>query len=236
MMASELCEYKNQFGDECGNPAPFFYVIGDGGRQWRCHDHSDEVPAPVRRAPKTGDPIPGMKEPPFGNVDFGPPPHGPLEEVLQPTPIKEQLAEIARAEAEDERARQPVDWAPVPLTEDEMRPWPSERGQLASSPGGVKFDSQKVRHDLLSPAALDGLSRVLTYGAVKYEAHNWRKGIDWSRVQAALLRHMVAFMAGEDIDPESGLPHIDHVMCNAMFLSEFQKLSTGEDDRWQVGK
>ena len=107
---------------------------------------------------------------------------------------------------------------------------------LATSPGGVKFDAAKPRMDLLSTPALEGLALVLTYGAAKYEAHNWRKGLDWSRLTAAALRHLLAFQGGEDIDPESGLPHVDHALCCLMFLSEATKVPHGKDDRWKAGK
>lgn len=96
---------------------------------------------------------------------------------------------------------------------------------------GVKYDDTKLRFDLLSPAANAGLAAVLTYGATKYAARNWEKGMEWGRVYAALQRHLNAFWAGEDIDPESGLPHLDHAACCIHFLSHYQKLEVGEDDR-----
>lgn len=98
---------------------------------------------------------------------------------------------------------------------------------------GQRDNSGKPRLDLISPWALEGLAQILTYGANKYAEHNWRAGLSWSQTVASLMRHLVAFMRGEDMDPESGLPHIDHVLCNAMFLSEFQKLNRGVDDRWK---
>ena len=35
----------------------------------------------------------------------------------------------------------------------------------------------------------------------------------------SMMRHQIALMAGEEIDPESGKPHIGHIMANAMFYS-----------------
>lgn len=99
------------------------------------------------------------------------------------------------------------------------------------SSGALKYDSAKPMTDLLDPAALTGLAAVLTFGAKKYEAHNWRKGMKWSRLIAAMLRHLFAIMRGENIDPESGLPHIDHLGCCWMFLSNYMKTQTGTDDR-----
>ena len=99
---------------------------------------------------------------------------------------------------------------------------------------GKKHDKSKVRMELLSGPALVGLSHVLTFGAQKYAVHNWRKGFDWSRLLGAAMRHLIAFQSGEDIDPESGLPHIDHLACCVMFLSEHQKVKLGTDDRHTV--
>ena len=99
---------------------------------------------------------------------------------------------------------------------------------------GTKNDAEKPRMDLLDPLALEGLAKVLTFGANKYAAHNWRKGIANTRLIAAMLRHLFAIMRGEDVDPESGLPHIDHVGCCWMFLSNNMKTRPEMDDRWKV--
>ena len=83
---------------------------------------------------------------------------------------------------------------------------------------GMKFDSDKIRMDLLDSYAIEQLSAVLTFGAKKYAPNNWRKGIPKSRLIAALLRHTFAYLRGEDIDEESGLSHIAHAMCCCMFI------------------
>ena len=99
----------------------------------------------------------------------------------------------------------------------------------------MKFDGSKPRLDLVDSDALEGLATVLTFGAQKYAANNWRNGLAYSRVSAALLRHMSAIQKGEDIDPESGLPHIDHLGCCWMFLSNYMKHEQYKplDDRWK---
>ena len=99
-------------------------------------------------------------------------------------------------------------------------------------PSGTKFDKQKPRLDLLDWDALGGLAEVLTFGALKYDANNWRGGIVNSRLIASLLRHLSAIQRGEDVDPESGLPHIDHIGCNWMFLSNNYKHRPDLDDRY----
>ena len=97
---------------------------------------------------------------------------------------------------------------------------------------GVKFDSGKRRVDLVPTEAINALAEVLTAGAVKYGTHNWRKGMDWSRVYGAAQRHMLAFWGGDDIDEESGMPHLWHALTNIAFLVSYQALSVGRDDRW----
>lgn len=99
---------------------------------------------------------------------------------------------------------------------------------------GLKYDQDKPRMDLLDFDALEGLAKVLTFGANKYAAHNWRKGISYSRLSAAILRHLGAIQRGEDVDPESGLPHIDHLGCCWMFLSNMTKHRPDLDDRFKA--
>lgn len=98
---------------------------------------------------------------------------------------------------------------------------------------GTKHDQDKPRVDLLDPLFLVGVADVLGFGANKYNAHNWRGGIAYSRILGAILRHTFAIMRGEDIDPESGLPHVDHLGCSVMFLSNMMKTRPDLDDRWK---
>lgn len=105
-----------------------------------------------------------------------------------------------------------------------------------STEGGRKDDSEKPRMDLLDHKALVGVSEVLGFGARKYAAHNWRRGISYSRLIGAAYRHLGALNSGEDIDPESGLPHVDHLGCCIMFLSNLMKTRPDLDDRYKEKK
>jgi hypothetical protein len=96
---------------------------------------------------------------------------------------------------------------------------------------GRKDDAEKPRVDLLDPAALTEVAKVLTFGAKKYGEHNWTHGMAWHRPFAALLRHAWAFWRGEDNDPETGLSHMAHACCCAMFLLNYHMLKKGSDDR-----
>lgn len=99
------------------------------------------------------------------------------------------------------------------------------------SSAGLKYDAGKPSMSLIDREALIQLANVLDYGARKYSAHNWRKGIQWSRTIDAAIRHLVAFNDGEDMDPETGLNHIAHAMCNCMFLLNFYVNHKELDDR-----
>lgn len=87
---------------------------------------------------------------------------------------------------------------------------------------GTKFDDNKPTFDLLDVDFLEGIAAVLQFGAQKYDAHNWRKGIKYSRVFSALMRHMWAFWRGERLDMETQLPHLHHAACCLMFLCSYE--------------
>lgn len=83
---------------------------------------------------------------------------------------------------------------------------------------GIKHDQNKLRYDLINPVAQEEFVKVLTYGANKYAARNWEKGIDRDRLLAAAYRHISSYQKGEIKDPESSLLHIAHAICCLHFL------------------
>jgi hypothetical protein len=98
---------------------------------------------------------------------------------------------------------------------------------------GVKYDMGKAPMDLIDSHAMEQLAHVLGYGAQKYAKHNWRHGLEYSRLVAAVMRHITAFNRGEDLDPESGLSHSAHAMCCMMFLNWMEQNRPDMDDRWK---
>ena len=101
---------------------------------------------------------------------------------------------------------------------------------------GDRYNSGKRKWGLLSWLALTELVKVLEVGAAKYAPFNWAKGLSWTECYESLQRHLVAWMGGEDKDPETGLYHMAHVLCNAMFLVHFIVTGTGKDDRPTINK
>jgi hypothetical protein len=98
--------------------------------------------------------------------------------------------------------------------------------------GGIKFDENKTQLDLIPPALIEEVGKVMTLGAKKYAPYNWLKGMDFSRAYAAAQRHMNDWNKGEDNDPETGISHLAHAATCIGFLLEFQAQGLGNDDRF----
>ena len=87
-----------------------------------------------------------------------------------------------------------------------------------------KFDNGKLRWDLLPWNSVEQIVDVLTYGEDKYSEDSWKQVDDAeNRYFAALMRHLIAYKQGEDVDQESGRLHLAHVATNALFLLWFNK-------------
>ena len=108
----------------------------------------------------------------------------------------------------------------------------NRNGDLHSNNPPIVWPSSSDAGVAALPAkALLCVSRVYTYGARKYSEHNWRRGYKWSLSYDALMRHLLLWRDGHDIDEESSLPHLAHAVFHAFALSHFQLTCTGTDDR-----
>lgn len=97
---------------------------------------------------------------------------------------------------------------------------------------GRKNDSGKPPISLLDRDFIEGTANVMAFGAKKYDRYNWCGGIAHTRLVDAAMRHLVAYASGEDLDPESGLPHIDHAAASINMLRGNQRLHPELDDRY----
>lgn len=98
---------------------------------------------------------------------------------------------------------------------------------------GVKHDDGKAPLALLDADWIEGVAAVMGFGAKKYSANNWRAGLQVVRCLSAALRHIFKFIAGNDLDEESGLPHLDHAACCIMFARTMWKNRPDLDDRYK---
>ncbi len=125
---------------------------------------------------------------------------------------------------------------------------------------GRRYNAGKLKWSLLDWTSLRSMVKVLMYGAHKYSVfkdgsgnivtgaeispeaaeklelqssgqHNWKTGLKTTEICDSTMRHLVAYMQGEDIDPESGLPHTGHLFCNIMFLEYMMENRPELDDR-----
>ena len=103
--------------------------------------------------------------------------------------------------------------------------------------GGSHYDVGKSAIELVPPEVLLGVGDIMEVGKAKYgNTGNWTKGIKYSRVYASVMRHMLKWYSGEDLDPESGQSHLHHAIANIMFLSFYDFRGMNHlDDRGQYG-
>lgn len=114
---------------------------------------------------------------------------------------------------------------------------PAATGEVrsVSSTGGAK-GVKPQRFDLIPVKALNTLASMYGEGVQKYNDTpanpNWRKGYEWSKSYAALMRHVTQFWGGEDLDAESGHPHLAAVAFHAFALLTFMDEHPEFDDRF----
>lgn len=101
----------------------------------------------------------------------------------------------------------------------------------ANTPSGeFKNDrlDDKLRWELLPMEEVEDVVKVFHYGAKKYAPDSWKNVPDgFERYRAALMRHMMAYLKGERIDPESGLQHLAQVTWNAIAMLYYDKHDMG---------
>ena len=97
------------------------------------------------------------------------------------------------------------------------------------------FSEGKSGVDQIPPQVLLELGRVYAMGEQKYGRDNWRQGTAWHEFYGSALRHILRWQSGEDLDDESGLPHLSHAIWNLVALQHFQMNGIGTDDRYGAG-
>ena len=114
----------------------------------------------------------------------------------------------------------------------------SNNSSATTKPSNPKdiVGSDKVPIHLWPPTATAMGSMALMDGALKYGRTNWRvAGVRWSIYYDALMRHTFALFEGEDIDPDSGLPHEAHILACAAILVDAKAAGKLTDDRMVKG-
>lgn len=103
-------------------------------------------------------------------------------------------------------------------------------GAAVTAEKAIRFDSGKPQLSLVLEMrkALEGASRGLEEGVIKYGRGNYAKGdgLPLDKILDSLLRHASAYASGEMLDQDSKdangnpVPHVDKILTNALMLAE----------------
>lgn len=124
-----------------------------------------------------------------------------------------------------------------------------------------RYNTGKLRYDLLPPFALEQVVEVYSRGAHKYTVYeddqgnvvsgkdvpfdlapkkviddgsdNWKKGLSWKSAMASVKRHIAAWEKGEDIDQDETMKtlHLANAAWGLLTLLEYYKIHPQGDDR-----
>lgn len=165
---------------------------------------------------------------------------------LKPNPLETNITDLGEVlkEIGSEPRMAEVDLTKIPTFQNKVDQIEVE---LEKREKGLRYDKGKVRYDLLEPFAMEQLALVFTKGAMKYDANNWLKGMNWSKMRASLGRHLAAYDKNEDFDFDptctdcqagkcvnhTGLYHMAQVAWNALGILSYYKHFPQGDDRFK---
>ena len=92
-------------------------------------------------------------------------------------------------------------------------------------------DADGTRYDLVSPVGLRRLAETYATGAVKYGAHNWRKGQPFSDLLNHAIKHLYQWQQGDQTED-----HLAHAAWGLFALMEFEETRPELDDRFVFPK
>lgn len=90
----------------------------------------------------------------------------------------------------------------------------------------------KVPFSTVPARVIAEVGLAMLEGAAKYGRHNYRDaGVRASIYYDAVMRHLTAWWEGQDIDPESGIPHVVKAMAGLTVLRDSMINGNWQDDR-----
>lgn len=95
------------------------------------------------------------------------------------------------------------------------------------------FGSLKPSFYILPPTAIRQCAAAMENGAKKYGPYNWRQG---DKLKAtiyldAMFRHLLEYAERKDVDKDSGLHPLAHLMANCAVVLDAIETGQLEDDR-----
>lgn len=137
----------------------------------------------------------------------------------------------------DEKHIQVITVNNLPVHSDEFISGISEpqkgKYDLTDDGKGKKYDGGKPMVGTLCTifaSALLGIGKCIEFGATKYpKSDNWKLVENGQqRYLDSMIRHLLKFLAGQELDTETGLPHLYHVCWNALAVTEFYIMNNQE--------
>lgn len=106
-----------------------------------------------------------------------------------------------------------------------------EHFKLVKKEQGLRYNDGKPKWSLIDFDTLEGALKVFEFGKEKYGVDNWKKGLLTTEICESLMRHLVSYLNSDDLDKETNLPHVDHILCNAIMLAYTQRFNNKFDNR-----
>jgi hypothetical protein len=101
-------------------------------------------------------------------------------------------------------------------------------------PKGEVGKSKPQLH-LIPRVSLEAQAGALELGRKKYGFFNWRENqVSTNTYISAMFRHLAAYKESEDLDPESGISHLGHIMASCAIILDAAKCGTLVDDRVRI--
>ena len=106
--------------------------------------------------------------------------------------------------------------------------------RIGTDPKGANGKAKPQLH-LIPRVSLEAQAGALQLGKEKYGERNWvQNTVRQSTYISAIMRHTAALQDGEDLDPESGISHLGHIMAGCAIILDAQKAGTLVDDRVKI--
>lgn len=113
----------------------------------------------------------------------------------------------------------------------------SDKENLKSTNPKDLIGSDKIPLHLFPMTAVLYGTVALLDGALKYGRTNWRAaGVRASIYYDACLRHLSRWFEGEDLDPDSGIPHLAHALACIVIIIDAKEANNLKDDRMYKAK
>ena len=108
--------------------------------------------------------------------------------------------------------------------------------ELPDSNPKTRFGVLKPNLFLVPPASMLYQALAMQDGARKYGPYNWRQNeVTASIYVAAAMRHLLAWIDGEELAPDSGVPHLAHALACLGIIVDAKETGKLIDDRPLTG-